>query len=113
MISREEAKGIIYNEVLEATTMLATWENTEEEAKCLERFIEASNMAIEALSTERPKGRWTICGGDMHRNGRFWHCTACGKDHFVPNRNAVNGAVPSRHYELPPFCPNCGAEMER
>ena len=58
MISREEAKGIVYNEVLEATAMLATWENTEEEAECLERFIEASNMAIEALSYEKPKGRW-------------------------------------------------------
>lgn len=73
-----------------------------------------AKLAISALrQPERPKGRWTISMGDLHRNGRFWHCTACGKNHFVPNRNAVNGAVPSRHYELPPYCPNCGAEMVR
>ena len=91
-MTREEAKGIIYNEVLEATAMLATWENTEEEAECLERFIEASNMAIEALSQpERPKGRWEEC--KYSRN--LGQCSLCGE--IVEIRSK--------------FCPNCGADM--
>lgn len=91
-MTREEAKGIIYNEVLEATAMLATWENTEEEAECLERFIEASNMAIEALSHERPKGQWVCLEAEIG----YYACSEC--DHRIL-RAKCN------------YCPNCGADM--
>lgn len=98
-MTREEAKGIIYNEVLEATAMLATRENTEEETKCLERFIEASNMAIEALSQpERPKGQWEVIG-KTENGANILQCSNC--------KRIRRGSVKSA------FCRDCGAEMER
>ena len=52
---------------------------------------EAINMAIEALSHERPKGRWKRCKYS-HKLGE---CSLCGE--IVEIRSK--------------YCPNCGADM--
>ena len=96
MISREEAKGIIYNEILEATAMLSTQENTEEETEFLKRFIEACNMAISVLSQpERPKGRWV-------KDGDWLICMECDSEINVKNSIGIENR---RN-----FCPNCGSD---
>lgn len=83
MISREEAI-----ESLERVRELSGLKG------CRENI--AINMAIEALSNERPKGRWEFDVNPITHNW-LYRCTSC------------NGW----EEDTPPFCPNCGAEMER
>ena len=60
-------------------------------------LTKALNMSIEALSNERPKGRWET----QYRSGA----------------KVTNGFVSSccdmYHERKSNYCPNCGAEMER
>ena len=54
---------------------------------------EAVAMAIEALSRERPKGRWNPISADRVR------CTNC---------DAIRDITTQLFWD---FCPNCGADM--
>ena len=65
--------------------------------------IEDLYVAIEALQ-ERPKGRW-IEVYDLDYLKFIWSCDQCGED--APTKQETCDQI------LKPFCPNCGAEMER
>lgn len=95
MISREEAI-----ESLERVRELSGLKG------CRENI--AINMAIEALSHERPKGRWVGIqsekfigydewGEPMYRLCSYYTCRKCGRKTVVKTN----------------FCPKCGAEMVR
>lgn len=98
MISREEAREILkdmHDYMHEGYITDLAYGGKQDEA--MECNIEALSVAIEALSQpERPKGRW--------EDGI---CTNCGKDVY----ENLDADIWSAY--IPPFCPNCGAEMER
>lgn len=66
------------------------------------RFLNALNMAIEALQSEPVKyGKWTV--DEKHTEEIYTnpvYCSACGKD------------VVMDYGEYAPYCPNCGAKMK-
>lgn len=87
-MTREEAKPILYNEILEATAELACLEPADvDEIRVVKRYIEALEVAIEALQ-ERPKGRWIYIGKHLYKCseccfvdvGKTNYCPACGAD---------------------------------
>lgn len=57
-----------------------------------EETKEAIDMAIEALSADRPTGEW------VSNHDGTWNCSECGLRVFV--------------YAKGNYCPNCGAKME-
>ena len=65
---------------------------------------EVYRMAIEALRQERPKGRW-VEAYDLDYLKFIWSCNQCGED--APTKPETCDQI------LKPFCPNCGAEMEK
>ena len=91
-MTREEARLILYdmfNSCIDGYTNLLA-EDKEVPAMLIDD-INALDMAIEALSTERPKGRYI----PDNRYQTLGNCSLC------------NGDV-TRHDN---FCPNCGADM--
>ena len=75
-----------------------------------------ARLAIESLSTERPKGRWVrkpnVLGTDY-----YGHCSECdctdpwgqtsrGKPNYCTNCGMTHKCV----IRTPDFCPNCGAD---
>ena len=75
---------------------------------CDEVAERALGYAIEALSNERPKGRWVgiqsekfigydELGEPMYRLCSYYTCQKCGRKTVVKTN----------------YCPNCGAEMVR
>lgn len=93
MISREEARLILcdmYNSCIDGYTNLLA-EDKEVPAMLIDD-INALDMAIEALSTERPKGRWNPISADRVR------CTNC---------DAIRDITTQLFWD---FCPNCGSD---
>ena len=64
------------------------------------KWKESMNMAIEALSTERPKGRWEW----KHRMKGGFH-TYTGVDSMGETHTIT---VDERHETEEPYCPICG-----
>lgn len=98
MISREEARLILYdmyNSCIDGYTNLLA-EDKEVPAMLIDD-INALDMAIEALSNERPKGRWVESIVIETDTSELCECT-CSVCSIVTTRKSN-------------FCPNCGAEM--
>ena len=57
-------------------------------------------------------GRWALVGGDLHYNGYAVACTICNKAHFVHFKKSLGGLDLNELFELPNYCPNCGAKMD-
>ena len=55
--------------------------------------LEALDLAIKSLKTERPQGEWKIGGKTTH----YYYCSICGKDGDLQDN----------------FCRNCGADMRK
>ena len=55
-------------------------------------YEEVYDMAIEALSADRPTGKW------VSNHDGTWNCSECGLRVFI--------------YAKGNYCPNCGAKME-
>lgn len=87
----------------EAIKLLSMLPMTVLDADFSSSTVAAINMAIEALQ-ERPKGRW-IEVYDLDYLKFIWSCDQCGED--APTKQETCDQI------LKPFCPNCGAEMER
>jgi hypothetical protein len=87
MISREEAIVI-----LSARSRIL--KNSKKTGK--QRAAKALDMAIEAFSHERPKGRWVgeVIYTEIGEEHAMQECSHCGKVRIIDN-----------------FCPNCGADM--
>lgn len=83
-MTREEAKHWIEIE-------LKTWED---ECKSKHPIKEALSVAIEALEQEPRKGHWDI------KDNMWWVCSACGCQTRMMKK-----------YNVPNFCPACGADM--
>ena len=66
--------------------------------------------AVDAV--EVVHGRWGIIGGDLHSNGYPVVCTVCNKAHFVHYKKSLGGLNLNELFELPNYCPNCGAKMD-
>ena len=68
------------------------WHNDEEDTKAFE-------IAIEALSADRPMGEWI-----NQDNGAFYpyECSNCHEQPFCDDYG----------YHLTNYCPNCGARMK-
>ena len=92
MISREEARVILkeMHDYMHEGYMTNLVHGGKQDVT-MEGDIEALSVAIEALSHERPKGRWKRCKYS-HKLGE---CSLCGE--IVEIRSK--------------YCPNCGAEM--
>jgi len=60
--------------------------------RCDDKWITALDMAISALSADRPSGEWLDVNGD----GSLWECTNCH------DKACCKGN----------FCSECGARME-
>ena len=93
MISREEARRQLEEMHSGYLTTLLEEQNRLGREAVLLADCEALCMAIEALSTERPKGRWEF---DRHYITHNWlyRCTSCD----------------GWNKDTPPFCPNCGSD---
>lgn len=64
----------------------------------LEKWEDAINMAIDALSGDTRTGEWEpITRGEKGYSAGDFRCSFCGK--------------PNKCYTLTDFCPNCGADM--
>lgn len=59
-----------------------------------DKLADAFDMAIEALSADRPRGEWI--GNNLDGTFKVWDCSECGI-HMETRWN---------------FCPNCGAKMD-
>lgn len=98
MISREEAIERLANLLGEQVVALSAL-SRKIVRKPFEKDIEALDMAIEALSIERPKGRWEL----IHDDWNVYQCTECKEwwtlECATPQENNMN------------FCPFCGADM--
>ncbi len=94
-MTREEARLILYdmfNSCIDGYTNLLA-EDKEVPAMLIDD-INALDMAIEALSTEKPKGRW------IRNSNDYLECSECG---FVRRHIMIN--VELKH------CPECTADM--
>lgn len=66
--------------------------------------VEAVEMAIEALKTDRTHGEWVVEYTDV--NGDKWYrCSHCGERFVLIEK----GEASTEPYH---FCPNCGARMK-
>jgi len=97
MISREEAR-VILKEMHDSMhdgyiTHLAYGGKQD---VTMESDIEALSVAIEALSTERPKGRWEVIG-KTENGANILQCSNC--------KRIRRGSVKSA------FCRDCGCDM--
>ena len=62
-----------------------------------DKWMETVDMAIEALSADRPSGEWEFCKDE---DGVYGICSVCGND------------ADFSHYGKPyAYCPSCGAYM--
>ena len=58
-------------------------------------------------------GEWERCSGDLHSSGYAVYCSVCNKIHFVHNTYSLGGLYGHKElFELPNYCPNCGAKMD-
>ena len=69
--------------------MPITWQNG---------FIEAYDLAIEAL--ERKRGEWVVLYDEDSPQDGIWKCSLCDYIRLTDDISPTN------------FCPNCGAEMK-
>lgn len=98
MISREEAIKELKLKRTAAKSILDSLPPKTREKSALNDEVEMLTMAIEALSNERPKGRWIgeVIYTEIGEEHAMQECSGCGKIRIIDN-----------------FCPNCGAEMVR
>lgn len=96
-MTREEAKLLLIRPIVSSTIISET----------KAREIEAYNMAVEALSVDRPYGEWVDEDGnkvpldkDGYPLGSCW-CNQCHEWLVGSDEYAIKGN----------FCPNCGVKM--
>lgn len=60
-------------------------------------------------------GVWEREIGDTHSNGIIYYCTSCSKNIIMFNSKLMPTMKYSNTYvfELPKYCPNCGAKMDK
>lgn len=75
-------------------------------------FAKAIDMAIEALSADRPTGKWVLNPNGNDWNIPAWCCSECGcKNNNIGVVTEGIGSNPV-NWAGGKFCPNCGARME-
>lgn len=103
-MTREEAMGIIYLDLMCAAGQLATLTDDDfEEAIFLKRKIEALDMAHNALKKalqERPKGRWKLIQEDWNT----YECTECKEWWTLESGTPLDNNMA--------YCPFCGAFLD-
>lgn len=69
----------------------------------------ALDKAIEALSADRPQGKWV----PFEYGDERWHkCTVCGvADRYIEYVERPNGTT-GKLVAIRNYCPNCGARMK-
>ena len=66
-------------------------------------YLDALNMAIEALEEQRPKGKWLDAKMPQH-----YYCSVCGGMHHSARYGDWREIFEFKY----PYCPLCGIEME-
>lgn len=89
-------------EVLKHIIGNINWDEEREEIYFTDEWVQAYEMAIAALKAEPMKhGRW------VDHMVRDWHCSECGK------KLTGHGWDGYCYKNLPRYCPNCGAKMNK
>ena len=79
-----------------------------------EEFEQLVNAQPTVDAVEVVHGEWERCSGDLHSSGYAVYCSVCNKTHFVHNKYSLGGLYGHKElFELPNYCPNCGAKMDK